>query len=361
MKHIYLVLLILISNTLSAQNLTQTIRGTIVDEHTQMQLVGVLVEAYIDSTKSGAITDVDGKFKLKEMPIGRYVLNFSYLGYENTGVSQLEVTSTKETILNIEMMEKVTTTATIIVRARKDKSKTINQMVTVSGRTFSIEESQRYAGSRGDVARMAQNFAGVQGADDSRNDIVVRGNSPMGVLYRLEGVDIPNPNHFSTAGTTGGPVSMLNNNVLENSDFLSGAFPAEYGNATAAVFDLGMRKGNDEKYEFLGQVGFAGLEMLAEGPISKNSKASFLVDYRYSALGFFSLLGLQFGTGTAVPKYQDISFNLHFPDKKGSTKVFGVGGLSSVELFQSKDAGENLFRDSKEDLSYTTNTGVLGI
>ena len=190
---------------------------------------------------------------------------------------------------------------------------------------------------------MAQNFAGVQGADDSRNDIVVRGNSPMGVLYRLEGVDIPNPNHFSTAGTTGGPVSMLNNNVLENSDFLSGAFPAEYGNATAAVFDLGMRKGNDEKYEFLGQVGFAGLEMLAEGPISKNSKASFLVDYRYSALGFFSLLGLQFGTGTAVPKYQDISFNLHFPDKKGSTKVFGVGGLSSVELFQSKDAGENLF------------------
>ena len=138
MKHIYLVLLILISNTLSAQNLTQTIRGTIVDEHTQMQLVGVLVEAYIDSTKSGAITDVDGKFKLKEMPIGRYVLIFSYLGYENTGVSQLEVTSTKETILNIEMMEKVTTTATIIVRARNAKSKTINQMVTVSGRTFSI-------------------------------------------------------------------------------------------------------------------------------------------------------------------------------------------------------------------------------
>jgi len=361
MKHIYLVLLILISNTLSAQNLTQTIRGTIVDEHTQMPLVGVLVEAYIDSTKNGAITDVEGKFKLEQMPIGRYLINFSYLGYENTGVSQLEVTSTKETILNIEMMEKVTTTATIIVRARKDKSKTINQMVTVSGRTFSIEESQRYAGSRGDVARMAQNFAGVQGADDSRNDIVVRGNSPMGVLYRLEGVDIPNPNHFSTAGTTGGPVSMLNNNVLENSDFLSGAFPAEYGNATAAVFDLGMRKGNDEKYEFLGQVGFAGLEMLAEGPISQKSKASFLVDYRYSALGFFSLLGLQFGTGTAVPKYQDISFHLHFPDKKGSTKVFGIGGLSRIELFQSKEAGENLFRDEQEDLSFTANTGVLGI
>ena len=207
------------------------------------------------------------------------------LGYEPTNLYQLEVTSSKEVVLNIALREKVTTTNTVVVTARKDKSKTINQSIKVSGRTFSIEESQRYAGSRGDVARMAQNFAGVQGADDSRNDIIVRGNSPTRVLYRLEGVDIPNPNHFSAAGTTGGPISMLNNNVLENSDFISGAFPAEYGNATAAVFDIGLRKGNDEKFEFLGQMGFAGFELMAEGPLSKKTKASFLVNYRYSALG----------------------------------------------------------------------------
>jgi hypothetical protein len=356
-----LFLILLFTHSANAQDLTQTIRGSVIDQNTKEPLVGVLVEAYIGETKRGAISNEEGKFRFVDMPIGRYAINFSFLGYENTGLSQLEVTSTKETVLNIEMLEKITSTGTIVIRARKDKSKTNNKMVSVSGRTFSIEESQRYAGSRGDVARMAQNFAGVQGADDSRNDIVVRGNSPMGVLYRLEGVDIPNPNHFSTAGTTGGPVSMLNNNVLENSDFLSGAFPAEYGNATAAVFDLGMRKGNDETYEFLGQVGFAGLELLAEGPLSEKSKASFLVDYRYSALGLFSLLGLEFGTGTAVPKYQDLSFNVHFPDKTGSTRIFGIGGLSSVELFQSKDAGENLFRDNEEDLSYTTNTGVIGL
>jgi len=355
------ILLLLICSSVLAQDLTQTIRGTVRDQTTQEPLVGVLVEAYLDSTRSGAITDESGKFRFDNKPVGRYTINFSYLGYENTGVSQLEVISTKETILNIEMVEKVTTSATIVVRATKDKTKTNNKMVSVSGRTFSIEESQRYAGSRGDVARMAQNFAGVQGADDSRNDIVVRGNSPIGVLYRLEGVDIPNPNHFSAAGTTGGPVSMLNNNVLDNSDFLSGAFPAEYGNATAAVFDLGLRKGNDEQYEFLGQVGFAGLELMAEGPLSEKTDASFLVNYRYSALGFFSLIGLQFGTGTAVPKYQDLSFHLHFPDKKGSTKLFGLGGLSSVELYQSEEAGENLFGDDNEDLSYSTNTGVIGI
>jgi hypothetical protein len=361
MRYIYLVCSIIITNLLAAQNLTQTIRGTVVDQNTQEPLVGVLVEAYVDSSKSGAITDAKGQFRLEGKPVGRYTLSFSYLGYESASVSQLEVTSSKEIVLYIEMLEKITTSATILVRAQKDKAKTINQMVSVSGRTFSIEESQRYAGSRGDIARMAQNFAGVQGADDSRNDIVVRGNSPMGVLYRLEGVDIPNPNHFSAAGTTGGPISMLNNNVLQNSDFLSGAFPAEYGNATAAVFDLGMRKGNDEKYEFLGQVGFAGLEVMAEGPLKEGSKASFLVNYRFSALGLFSLLGLEFGTGTAIPKYQDLSFNLHFPDKKGSTKLFGVGGMSSVELFQSNEAGENLFRAGLEDLTYKTNTGVLGV
>ena len=361
MRYTFFACFIILSGLLSGQNLTQTIRGKVVDQNTQEPLIGVLIEAYADSVKSGAITNSEGEFRLESMPVGRYTLNFSYLGYENAGVSQLEVTSSKEVVLTIEMLEKITTSATIVVRARKDKAKTINQMVNVSGRTFSIEESQRYAGSRGDIARMAQNFAGVQGSDDSRNDIVVRGNSPMGVLYRLEGVDIPNPNHFSTAGTTGGPISMLNNNVLQNSDFLSGAFPAEYGNATAAVFDLGMRKGNDEKYEFLGQVGFAGLEVMAEGPLKEGSTASFLINYRFSALGLFALLGIEFGTGTAIPKYQDLSFNLHFPDKKGSTKVFGVGGISSVELFQSNEAGENLFRAGLEDLSYQTNTAVLGV
>jgi hypothetical protein len=361
MRPFLVIITLILSPVLFAQSLTGTIRGKVVDKNTEEPLIGVLVAATLDQKTQNRITDETGSFRIENVPVGRYTIRFSHLGYEEAVVTQLEATSSKQVVLDIAMEEKITTSSTIVVRARKDKAKTINQMVSVSGRTFSIEESQRYAGSRGDVARMAQNFAGVQGSDDSRNDIVVRGNSPMGVLYRLEGVDIPNPNHFSTAGTTGGPISMLNNNVLQNSDFLSGAFPAEYGNATAAVFDLGMRKGNDEEYEFLGQVGFAGLELMAEGPLKEGSNASFLVNYRFSALELFSVLGLEFGTGTAIPKYQDLSFNLHFPDKKGSTKIFGVAGKSSVELFQSDDAGENLFRDGLEDLTYKTNTAVMGL
>tara|TARA_B110000037_G_scaffold223139_1_gene302732 strand:- start:90825 stop:91316 length:492 start_codon:yes stop_codon:yes gene_type:complete len=163
---------------------------------------------------------------------------------------------------------------------------------------------------------MVQNFAGAQGSDDSSNDIVIRGNSPSGVLFRMEGIDIPNPNHFARFGTTGGLISILNNNVMANSDFLTGAFPAEYGNAIAGVFDLKMCNGNNEKHDFMFQIGFNGAELMAEGPISKKKGSSYLLNYRYSTLGLFKLIGINFGS-TAVPNYQDGSFKLNFPSKKG--------------------------------------------
>jgi len=181
------------------------------------------------------------------------------------------------------------------------------------------------------------------------------------VLYRLDGVDIPNPNHFAIAGTTGGPVSMLNNNVLANSDFMSGAFASEYGNAMSAVFDLKMRSGNNEKHEFVGQLGFNGAELLAEGPFSKKSKASYLITYRYSTLEVFKALGIEFGS-TAVPKYQDLSFKLNFPHKKGSLSVFGLGGISNVELLNKEiDTTNNLFAQEGEDIYFKSRVGVIGV
>lgn len=345
---------------INAQSFTQTVRGKVIDNISQSPLDGVTV-VLVGSNGKGAITDEDGTFRIEGVPVGRQSFQFSYVGYELVAVNKIEVLAAKELILNIEMEEQIATTGEVVIRGRKDKSKTNNEMISVSGRTFSVEESMRYAGSRGDVARMAQNFAGVNGNDDNRNDIVVRGNSPIGVLYRLEGVDIPNPNHFAAAGTTGGPISMLNNNVLSNSDFLTGAFPAEYGNAVAAVFDLKMRNGNNEKHEFLGQIGFAGFEFLSEGPLRVGQNASYIASYRYSTLGFFNAIGVNFGTGTAVPQYQDLSFKLNIPGKKGTTTLFGVGGMSEIDLFSSQDIGETNFSGDREDLSYSTNTGVIGL
>ncbi len=229
----------------------------------------------------------------------------------------------------------------------------------VSARSFTIEETERYAGSLGDPSRMASNYAGVSMVSDQRNDIVIRGNSPTGVLWRLEGVDIPNPNHFGAAGSTGGPVSMLNNNVLANSDFLTGAFPAEYGNALSGAFDLQMRPGNNEKHEFLGQVGFNGFEAGVEGPFSKQHKASYLANFRYSTLELMGELGFDTGTGEAIPEYKDLTFKLNFPlSQKQRLSIVGLGGISYIELLDSKNTSYGF---SGSDIYFGTDMGVLNI
>jgi hypothetical protein len=205
-----------------------------------------------------------------------------------------------------------------------------------------VEQTERFAGSLGDPARMVANYAGVMAGNDSRNDIVVRGNSPLGILWRLEGVEIPNPNHFGAQSTTGGAVSMLNSNLLVRSDFLTGAFPAEFGNAVAGVFDLNLRSGNKNKYEFTGQVGFNGFEAAAEGPfqLEKSAlKGSFLFDYRYSTLDLVSKMGFDLGTGTAIPEYQDFCLLIDLPTRNtGRFKLVALTGKSQIRLGRDFDA-----------------------
>lgn len=340
--------------------ITQTIRGTVMDRYSEELIPGARIYVMGTSDTLRQLSDFDGIFRFENVPVGRFTIVATYSGYENAVLSNLELTSSKELVLEVKLTEKVQEVDEVKVKAR-EQGETINQLATVSARSFSVEQSQRFAGSLNDVARMAQNFAGVQGADDSRNDIIVRGNSPSGVLYRMEGIDIPNPNHFARFGTTGGPISMLNNNVLANSDFFTGAFPAEYGNALAGVFDLRMRHGNNEQYEFMGQIGFNGLEGMAEGPISRKNKSSFLVNYRYSTLELFKLMGLEFGTA-ALPRYQDASFKLRFPSKKGVTQVFGFGGLSNINILSSNTEEQNdIWGNTGNDIYFTSNSGVMGI
>lgn len=339
MKKAALVIALLIFSYISygQDNITQTIRGSIIDKNTKVSLPGANVIVLQTDPILGVSSDENGNFRLENIPIGRVGLKISYIGYKELFMTGLNLQSGRELILDIEMDEMAIMSEEVVITAEYEKTATVNEMATVSARSFTVEETQRYAGSRNDVARMASNFAGVRGTDDSRNDIIIRGNSPSGLLWRLEGVDIPNPNHYGATESTGGPVSILNNNQLANSDFLTGAFPAEYGNALSGVFDLKMRNGNNEKHEFMGQIGFNGLELGAEGPISKKSGSSYMINYRYSTLEFFNLLGIDFGTGTAVPKYQDFSFKINLPKTKlGSFSIFGVGGISDIEILDSK-------------------------
>lgn len=348
----------------TAQEPTQTIRGRVIDIDSKSTLIGAAISVYKDTLLiKGATTDVDGLYRIDDVPVGRYTLVASYIGYEKIVLPNIVLNSGKEFIRDFELEESVTNMKEVTVTANK-RGEALNEMATVSARGFSVEETDRYAGSRGDPARMASNFAGVQGNDDSKNDIVVRGNSPFGVLYRMEGVNIPSPNHFSVAGSTGGPVGILNNKVLSNSDFMTGAFPAEFGNSIAAAFDLKMRNGNDEKHEFTGQLGFFGTELTAEGPISSDKRSSYLVNYRYATITLFSALGIDIGTDSE-PKYQDMAFKLNFPSGKADNfSIFGLGGISNIDLITSdidEIAERELYGDLDKDEYFRSGMGVMGM
>jgi hypothetical protein len=292
----------------------------------------------------GSSTDADGNYRIDNVPVGRQTLKISYIGYEEQVIPNVIVTAGKEVVMNISLTESVSQLGEVVVVAntRDDKTATNNEMAVVSARSFNIDDTKRYAGALGDPSRMAANFAGVIGGDDSRNDIVVRGNSPTGMLWQLEGLNIPNPNHFGSLNSTGGPVSMLNNNNLDKSDFMTSAFPAQYGNAVAGVFDIRLRDGNNQQHEFLTQVGFNGFELGAEGPLSKNKRGSYMVNYRYSTLGIFNALGIEFGTGSNVPLYQDLNYKFSLPTKKNAKwTIFGLSGKSAIDLLGSEADLEN--------------------
>jgi hypothetical protein len=360
MKYRIALILLLSAGIFYGQDLTQTIKGTIVDKQSQSALPGAVVQL-MDSSRKYCVADDNGFFKLEKVPIGRRNIKITYTGYKQKQMTVV-LNSGKETVVNIELEENVIQGQEVEVIIEQDKTKTNNKMSTVSSRVFSAEESGRYAGSRNDPARMAANFAGVSGANDSRNDIIIRGNSPLGVLWRLNGLDIPNPNHFGNSGSTGGPISILNNNTLDNSDFMTGAFAADYTNATAGVFDLKMRSGNNEKHEFLSQIGFNGFELGAEGPFNKKKNATYLVNYRYSTLSVFKALHIDFGTGAAVPQYQDLTFKTDFKTKAGKFSFWGVGGMSYIALLEKdKVKGKDLYGYSARDTYFRSNVGASGI
>jgi len=345
----------------AAQTPTQTIKGVVIDKQSQATIPGVNIVIMNSDPLKGVSTDMDGHFKITEVKPGRYDLKVTYLGYKEIVIPNVVVTAGKEVSLDVALEENVNSLKEIVISGTK-KNETNNEMSTISARSFSMEEVNRYAGGRSDPSRLAANFAGVSSPDDSRNDIVIRGNSPTGVLWRIEGLNVPNPNHFSTVGTTGGPVSAINTNVLKNSDFFTSAFPSEYGNANAGVFDLGFRSGNADKREHTIQFGaLTGLEAMTEGPINKSKGSSYLFAYRYSFTGFAQALGIPVGT-TATPFYQDLSFKINSGNTKlGKFTLFGLGGVSKIEFLHNKIDSTDLFADPTTDSYFTSDIGVVGL
>lgn len=346
---------------LLAQSPSQTIKGTVIDKQSQSPIPGVLITILSSDPIKKTLTDLDGLYKLENVAPGRYDIQFKYTGYKEITIPNVIVTVGKEVVLDVSLEEKVSDIKEVTIVGNK-KNETINELSSVSARSFSTEEVNRFAGGRSDPSRMAANFAGVSTPDDTRNDIVIRGNSPTGVLWRIEGLNVPNPNHFSTIGTTGGPVSGINTNLLKNSDFFTSAFPAEYGNANAGVFDLGFRNGNSDKREHMLQFGMlTGLEAMSEGPIKKGNGSSYVFAYRYSFTGIAQAIGLNIGT-TATPFYQDLSFKINSGKTKlGRFTLFGLAGTSRISFKHDKIDTNDLFAFPNRDSYFTSKVALFGL
>lgn len=315
----------------AAQTVTQSVKGKVTDQDTREALLGVTVTLVGSDPIMGAVTGLDGTFVLDKVPVGRHSFEFRMMGYENEFVSEVLVSSGKELILNIALHEVATALDEVVVAYKADKDQPINEMANLSGRQFTVEETQRYAGGLNDPARLVSSFAGVASPSISSNGISVRGNSPSGLLWRIEGVEIPSPNHFADLSIAGaGVLTALSSQLLANSDFMTGAFPAEYGNATSGVFDMNLRSGNPSQQEHAVQIGILGVDFATEGPFKQGQDASYLVNYRYSTLALISPL---LPSDAGVLKYQDLSYHLDLPTKNaGDFSFWGLGAYDGINM-----------------------------
>ena len=298
------------------------------------------------------------------VPVGWQSFKVTYMGYEDIEIPNVVVLSGKETVLDIELTESaINLEEAKVVAARKGRDQPLNSMAIISARQFTVEETRRYAGSLFDPARMASSFAGVASLDGESNEIVIRGNSPRGVLWRLEGIEIPNPNHFRDGeGASGGGVAIITSDVMSNSDFFTGAFPAEYGNALSGAFDIKMRKGNAGKREYSFQVGILGAQASIEGPFKKGGQSSYLINYRAADLSLLEKMGITIGDNDIQPAFNDIAINLNFMTKNaGYISLFGLGGISSAGDVAIEDTSAWVYWSDKYDEKEYHRTGIIGL
>lgn len=365
-KLLSLTTVLLISSICNGQELTQTVRGTIIDTDSKLPLIGAVVVILGTDPIIGTATDIEGNFRFENIPTGRISIQLSYIGYERKTIANLLVNSGKEVVLDLSMEESIFKMDAVVISAIENKGEALNDMAMISSRSISVEETNRYAGGFNDPSKILSNFAGVTNTQDGSNDIIIRGNSPKYVQWRLEGIQITNPNHFADQSAVGGAVSTLNNNLLATSDFYTGAFSAEYGDVLSGVYDVKLRAGNNEKFESVFGFGLLGTDLTFEGPFKKGYAGSFLINYRYSTASIISDLGLIDIDG--IPAFQDAAFKIVLPTKRfGNFSLFGLGGISDIVLNDVKadlwetPGNRSMQTDISEDFdkgAHLANTGI---
>lgn len=351
------IISMLFSITAAAQEPTQTIRGKVTDAASGAPMPGVSILLLESDPIKGTITDVNGNFSLEKVPVGRQNLRFTFVGYEARFVQDIMVNSAREVVLHVTLRESVTEMDEVIVKPDQVKNQPINSMAVSSARQLSMEEASRYAGGFDDPARLAASFAGVAG-NLQDNALVIRGNAPKGMLWQMEGVEIPTPSHFANIVTLGGGgITALSTHMVADSDFYTGAFPAEYGNALSGVFDLNLRNGNNRQYEHAFKVGVIGIDAASEGPIAGN--ASYLFNYRLST---FSLIAPLLPEGAGSIRYQNLAFKFNLPTQSAGTfSMWGIGGDDYSGGPPEDDPDDWIYDYDREDVESPTSFGAAGL
>ncbi len=319
------------------------IEGVILNQSTNIGISGVEIEIRIGPKKWITISDSVGYFRADSIDSGSCDLYISLFGYKPVALYDQNIKPARSNFNTYYLSEDVYILDSIMITPANTEV-VRNEMTFASAKTFLISDAQKYAGSFSDPARIMQNMPGVTSAgDDLSNEIVIRGNSPNYLKWRLDGVEIPSPNHFSRKGSSGGALSLISSKVLGDSDFHTGAFPAEYGNALGGVFNLRFRRPSSQNHELTLKTSILGLEATVEGPLrlghdkssttedKQNKSATYLINYRYSTLSLLSKVSsLDFGD--FQPDYQDLSFQLNF-SKSSTTNIsaYGIYGRSVSE------------------------------
>ena len=321
MMHWMLTAILIICGTTGAR--AETLRGTVKDAITGEALIGATVRiAELDNV--AAVSDIDGNYKITISQGGRYTIEANYIGYEPSVMKEILISGAKEVVVDITLRENNMELKEVVVKPRVNKEATVNPAVLTGGVMLSMEEATRFAGGANDPARLVMAFAGVSGEADG-SGLSVHGNAPERMQYRIEGVEVFTPNHYNDMWNAGyGLVSGLNANVIGNSDFFTSTFNANYSNALSGVFDVKMRPGNNAKHENILQLGSVFEELTLEGPLSKKSNASYIVNYRYGFSSLVDKLGLIETEGGHIT-FQDFSWKLNMPTKSAGTfSVFGL-------------------------------------
>ena len=361
---LYTIVFIAFISGIKAQEPLSGIKGIVLDQASEAPIPYAVISILDSDPLIASTSDEEGHFTIDNLPVGRYNLEVRFLGYEPSIINGVLVSSGKSTTVKAYLKESTLVLQQVEIRPKRDKEVALNKMAVVSARQLSMEEAGRYAGGFDDPARLVASFAGVA-SNLTTNGIVIRGNAPKGLLWRIEGVQVPNPNHFAEiAGFGGGGITALSSRMLASSDFFTGAFPAEYGNALSGVFDLSIRNGSNDDYEHTFQAGFMGIDVSSEGPLKKGGRASYLFNYRYSTFGLIDVfLPKNSQLGIA---YQDLSFKLHFPTKKaGAFSVWGLGLIDRMTSEPSTDTSEAgsewTYYEHLESDESSISMGVLGL